>query len=511
MGIRAAIYLRISLDAAGDGLAIERQREDCEAIAAERGWQVVDIYVDQSISATDASVTRPAYDRLVRDVDAGLIDAVICWDLDRLTRQPRQLEDWIDRAEQRHLILVTANGDADLTTDGGKMYARMKAVVGRAEVERKSARQRRAQRQRAEMGRPPAGVRPMGYRLDGVVIEDEAVVVRGIAAAVLAGSSLRDIARALSGEKPRRHGDAELPDLPVTPRHTHTLALERNARRRSRGEPERPVPAAGPWSPSTILSILRNPRLAGYSVYRPQADEGRGRWRGWRDAIVRDDSGEPVRGQWEPILDEDTWWRVQETLDDPARVTNRTASTARRWLGSGLFRCGDCGDLMRTHGDRYRCRRGCLLRSRRQVDAAVIAVVRARLARPDIADLLPVPDAPELAAIDAELSERRARLARAQHDYDSEVIEGIDLKRIRRRERPAIEALERRRLALTAGAELGPVLGAPDPVAAFDGASLDVRRGVIDALCEVRLHRGVRGRRAFDPATVEIIWRGAGE
>ena len=43
---RAAIYLRISLDAAMDGLAIERQREDCEAIAKQRGWMVVYTYVD---------------------------------------------------------------------------------------------------------------------------------------------------------------------------------------------------------------------------------------------------------------------------------------------------------------------------------------------------------------------------------------------------------------------------------------------------------------------------------
>jgi len=48
----AAIYLRISLDAAMNGLAIERQREDCEAIAKQRGWTVVYTYVDQSISAS---------------------------------------------------------------------------------------------------------------------------------------------------------------------------------------------------------------------------------------------------------------------------------------------------------------------------------------------------------------------------------------------------------------------------------------------------------------------------
>lgn len=63
---------------------------------------------------------RPGYDALCREYEAGKFDALLCWDLDRLTRQPRQLEDWIDRAEQRELKIVTANGEADLTTDGGQ-------------------------------------------------------------------------------------------------------------------------------------------------------------------------------------------------------------------------------------------------------------------------------------------------------------------------------------------------------------------------------------------------------
>ena len=160
--VRAAIYLRISLDREMDGLAIDRQREDCEKLAQFRGWEIVETYVDQSISASDKTKKRPAYLRMVADYEAGLLDAIVCYDLDRLARQPRELEDWIDRADSRGLLLVTANGDADLGTDGGRMYARIKAAVARAEVERKGARQSRAHVQRARQGRPPKGVCPMG-------------------------------------------------------------------------------------------------------------------------------------------------------------------------------------------------------------------------------------------------------------------------------------------------------------------------------------------------------------
>lgn len=57
---RAAMYLRISLGRNMDGLAIDRQREDCLKIAKDRGWEVAEEYVDQSKSATDKTKRRPA-------------------------------------------------------------------------------------------------------------------------------------------------------------------------------------------------------------------------------------------------------------------------------------------------------------------------------------------------------------------------------------------------------------------------------------------------------------------
>ena len=97
-------------------------------------------YVGQSIWASNKDVARPDYDAMVASFERGKLDAIICRDLDRLTRQPSQLEEWIERAEEHGLKLVTANGDADLSTDGGRMFARIKAAVARGEVERKGAR-----------------------------------------------------------------------------------------------------------------------------------------------------------------------------------------------------------------------------------------------------------------------------------------------------------------------------------------------------------------------------------
>ena len=95
---RAAIYARISSDREGDGLAISRQLEDCERLAADRGWRVVERYIDQDVSAYKARV-RPAYQRLLDDLRAGTVDGVVVYHLDRLHRQPRELEEFFDVCE----------------------------------------------------------------------------------------------------------------------------------------------------------------------------------------------------------------------------------------------------------------------------------------------------------------------------------------------------------------------------------------------------------------------------
>lgn len=487
-----------------DGLAIERQREQCEALATYRQWEVVQTYVDQSKSATDRTKVRPAYDRMVSDYKAGAFTAIVCYDLDRLTRQPRQLEDWIDAAELRGLALVTANGDADLSTDGGRMYARIKAAVARAEMERKGARQSAAQRQRAMQGRAPKGMRPLGYATNGDVIPDEAEAVRAIYALFTRPAhpeSLRSLARALSGTQ-------DIEGITPRPRHSHVVSKERAQRRIAEGKEPRTIEPDGPWSPSTVLGILRNPRYARMSTYTPKtAQADGGRRRSWRAQILRDDAGEPIRGQWEAIVDDETWWRAQDILDDKDRVTNTSGSTKRKHLGSGLYRCGVCGGKVTGAPRGYGCA-GHITRTGPAIDDYVTRVISARLSQPDaLRKRKTADDTPETAGISAAIAEQRGRILRAQRDYDDEVIEGRDLKRIREAAEARIAELETERLLQARGSTLAPILGVDDPAAAFQEATLEVRREVIDTLATVTLRPHPRGRKGFDPDSVEIQWR----
>ena len=68
--VRAGIYARISSDRDGDQLAVRRQIADCEERAGREGWEVVERYVDDHVSAYKATV-RPAYRRLLADLRDG--------------------------------------------------------------------------------------------------------------------------------------------------------------------------------------------------------------------------------------------------------------------------------------------------------------------------------------------------------------------------------------------------------------------------------------------------------
>lgn len=450
--IRAAIYLRISMDRTGEELAVSRQLEDCQAIAEARGWQVADVYTDNSVSASKRSVRRPQYERMVEDFKLGKFNALVCYDLDRLTRQPRQLEDWIEAAEDRGLLLVTANGEADLTTDGGRMFARIKASVARAEVERKSARQIRAAQQRADRGKAPGGPRLFGFDAVGIPDPVEAPIVERLFSLFAAGESLKGLSAAYS------------------------------------------------LSPSTIRTMLTNPRYAGRAVRSLRtgtAPSGRTQYR-------RVTTGKP--GEWKPLVSEALYDAVQARLNDPRRITNREG-TNRKHLGSGLYLCGICGNRVRTNGARYWCPRGGhITRSQAPVDTFVQAVVRARLSQPDVAQLLSKTDDGALQSSDREATKLRARLLTIEADYDAGHIDGARFSVASQKVLAELKRIEGERARALLGGVAGNLLASADPATAFDTATLNAKRALIEALVTVRLLPSPRGSKVFNPESVTIEW-----
>ena len=195
--IRAAAYARMSKDFE---LGIEHQMADIRSKAASLEWEIVAEYVDNDVSAT-ARRPRPQYEQMMAAARAGRVHAIICWDLDRLSRKPREIEDVIELAETGGLQLASCGGLIDLATPQGRMIAGIKAQVARHEVDQLKRRMRRSLAQRAADGKPHARI-PYGWagditdgrrvgpdRLDA----EAAAVIRETGRRLLGGESLRSI------------------------------------------------------------------------------------------------------------------------------------------------------------------------------------------------------------------------------------------------------------------------------------------------------------------------------
>lgn len=453
--MKAAIYVRQSLDKSGKGAAVERQLADCTALAESNGWAVGEVYRDNDASATKG--VRPDWTRLLSDLDAGRFDALVCWHTDRLYRRLRDLADLLDIAERRAIRIasVTAS-DMDLSTPSGRFMAGQMAGVARYEVEQKGARQVAANRDRARQGVSLWTRRPFGFERVGhavTILEPEAAEIRKAAEALLSGTTLTSIASDLNAR-------AVLTSL------------------------------GGEWTIKTLKQVVLNPRVAGRVVYR----------------------GEDMGRQGPTILDADTYDRLNALLSDPRR--KNAPSTAVKYMLSGIALCGrdgcDLDPLMATTNgaDRvhvYRCRRCYLARHRERVDEVVMATIAARLSRPDAASLLSsTVDVADLRQRVTELRDRRDGLA----SLLAEGLLGAESVRVQARKLgEQIEGLEREIAAAEGSSPLTEVIVAEDVETALRGLPLLRLRDVVRVLCDVVILPAGKGVR-FSPDQVRIEWKG---
>ncbi|OKI89414.1 recombinase family protein [Micromonospora sp. CB01531] len=463
---RAAIYVRISRDREGGGLGVARQEHDCRELAARHGLAVAQVYSDNDLSAYSGK-PRPSYRRMLDDIAAARIDAVMAWHTDRLHRSPTELEEYISACEPRGVPTYTVKaGPLDLSTPSGRMGARQLGAVARYEVEHQVERQQRAKQQAAADGRWGGGRRPYGYESDGLTLRpEEARAIAEVTDAILSGTSLRG------------------------------QAAEMNARGL--------VTSTGrPWTANELRKVLLRPRNAG----------------------LREHRGEVVGpAAWPPLVDEDRWRALVSVLTHPGRRTQW--SSARRWLLSGLALCGVCGAPVRATlaaaGSRsvesYTCKVGkCVSRNAAELDTYIGSVVVERLSRPDVAELLASPDGPDSGALQLDAAALRERLAGLATAYADGAIDVRQLREDSERLRTRLTELEQKMATAGRGDALAGLIGVADPAKAWEGLDLHRRRAVVDTLMTVTIHRTQKGRPRgwtpgssyFDPSTIDAAWKG---
>lgn len=459
--MRAAVYCRISDDRAGSGLGVKRQEADCRELCSTRGFEIVEVLVDNDLSAYSGK-PRPGYLRLLDAAKAGTIDVVVAWHPDRITRSPRELEDLVELVESTGVDIATVTaGDYDLATPTGRIVARIVGATARQESEHKANRNRRKARELADAGKVAGGgTRPFGYDVDRRTVRDgEAALIREAATRILAGVPIRAIVR-----------------------DWHQRGIT--------------TPTGKAWQPTPLRRLLMSARISGRREHL---------------GVVTADA------EWAPIITVADSDRIRAVLG-----ATRAKRAPRRYALTGIARCGLCDALLvaRPRGDGTRCYvcarvpggAGCgkIRVLADPIEELIAEAVQHRLDTPALghavqrASTAPPADDPmeALGAVERraeELAEAWAagELTRAEWQAARR---GLDTKRDELRSAVAEEAGQ---------SAVVPYLVDPGLLASkWQDLDFDQRRAVLESVLEsVKVDPARRGFNRFDPSRVDIAWR----
>ena len=167
---RFAIYARKSVQS-DKGESINIQLTKCrDYIRATKGDNVEFLeYEDEGY--TGANTFRPDYQRLLRDIERGKIDVLVCYRLDRISRSVADFTDLNKKLEKHSVSFVSVNEAFDTKSPMGK--AMMVILAAFAELERETIRERITDNMfgLAETDRWISGKAPLGYKLHRYKIE----------------------------------------------------------------------------------------------------------------------------------------------------------------------------------------------------------------------------------------------------------------------------------------------------------------------------------------------------
>ncbi|HEY1697937.1 MAG TPA: recombinase family protein [Polyangiaceae bacterium] len=298
---RVAIYTRKSTSA---GLeqeynSLDAQRDACEAYAKSQGWTVVGSYDDGGFSG--ANVERPAFQRLLADVDAGKVDVVVVYKVDRLSRSLLDFARVMDRFAASGAAFVSVTQNFSTADAIGRLTLNM--LMSFAEFEREMIAERTRDKIAAarRKGKWTGGAVPIGYyAVEGKLVKNapEATLVCEVFELYERHQSVLDVVHEMGARGRKRKG--------------------------------------GIWTKDAVLRVLKNPLYAG---------------------LIRAGS-EVYEADHEALVERARFDRVQQLLARPPRAAG-SAGRNPAYLLSGLLRCRACGAAMTSGGTRgyryYRC------------------------------------------------------------------------------------------------------------------------------------------------------------
>ena len=277
---RCAIYTRKSSDEGLDQSfnSLDAQREAGEAYVksqAHEGWTIIPTCYDDG-GYSGGTMERPALQRLLADIDAGLVDVVVVYKIDRLTRSLPDFARIVERFDAHEVSFVSVTQAFNTTSSMGRLT--LNVLLSFAQFEREVTGERIRDKIAASKakGMWMGGILPLGYDLPAAgtrtlqVNHEEAETVRHIFRRYLALGSVHALQRELVGRG--------------------VISKQWTS---SKGK----IMGGVSFSRGALFHLLRNPVYLGYICHK----------------------GKVHQGEHEAIVDQALFDEVQERLDQNAR------------------------------------------------------------------------------------------------------------------------------------------------------------------------------------------------
>ena len=318
-----ALYPRLSHEdeLQGESNSISNQKRILETYAKQNGFSNLRWYTDDGYSG--ANFQRPGFQAMLADIEAGKVGTVIVKDMSRLGRNYLQVGMYTEMIFPQKGVRFIAINDGVDSAQGDNDFAPLRNIFNEWLVRDTSKKIKAVKRSKGMNGKPITSKPVYGYLMDEdenfIIDEEAAPVVKQIYNLCLAGNGPTKIARMLTEQQIPTPGTLEYRRTGSTRRYHPGYECK--------------------WATNTVVHILENREYTGCLVnFKTEKLSYK----------VKHSVENPLEKQvifenhHEPIIDTQTWERVQE-LRKQRKRPNRYDEVG---LFSGILFCADCGSVM---------------------------------------------------------------------------------------------------------------------------------------------------------------------
>ena len=318
-----ALYPRLSHEdeLQGESNSISNQKRILESDAKQNGFTNLKWYTDDGFSG--ANFQRPGFQSMLADIEAGLVGTVIVKDMSRLGRNYLQVGMYTEMIfPQKNVRFIAINDGVD-SAQGDNDFAPLRNIFNEWLVRDTSKKIRAVKRSKGMSGKPVTSKPVYGYLMDEdenfIIDEEAAPVVKQIYSLCLAGNGPTKIARMLTEQQIPTPGTLEYRRTGSTRRYHPGYECK--------------------WATNTVVHLLENREYTGCLVnFKTEKPSYK-----LKHSIENPPEKQAVfENHHEPIIDRETWERVQE-LRKQRKRPNRYDEVG---LFSGILFCADCGSVM---------------------------------------------------------------------------------------------------------------------------------------------------------------------